>query len=77
LKTSKLFFLAIIFVVTAFSAAGQQLGDVNYSGSVDIVDAILVAQYYVGLSITDFYNSVADVDCNGNIDIVDSMLIAQ
>ncbi|MBN2533086.1 MAG: glycoside hydrolase family 9 protein [Spirochaetales bacterium] len=51
-------------------------GDVNDDGSVDIVDALLVAQYYVGL-ITSIDEEIADVNCDGGVDIVDALLIAQ
>jgi hypothetical protein len=54
----------------------QSLGDVNNNGSVDIVDALITAQYYVGLSVS-INTTVADVNCNGTIDIVDALLIAQ
>jgi alpha-galactosidase len=53
------------------------LGDVNNSGTIDIVDALLVAQYYVGLNPSNFNVSLADVNCSGGIDIVDALLIAQ
>lgn len=51
------------------------LGDVNSDGSTDIIDALLVAQYYVGLISIDTTN--ADTNCSGNVDIVDALLIAQ
>jgi hypothetical protein len=54
-----------------------QIGDVNNSNSIDIVDALLVAQYYVGLNPSNFDSSRADANCNGSIDIVDALLIAQ
>ena len=44
---------------------------------IDIVDALLIAQYYVGLSPANFDASVADVDGNGAVDIIDALLIAQ
>jgi predicted esterase len=53
------------------------LGDVNGNGTVDIVDALLVAQYYVGLNPASFNMSVADVNCSGSVDIVDALRIAQ
>jgi len=53
-----------------------QLGDVNADGAVDIVDALLVAQYYVGLQV-DVNIDVADVNLDGAIDILDALLIAQ
>jgi alpha-galactosidase len=53
------------------------LGDVNGNGTVDIIDALLVAQYYVGLSPSGFVAANADVNCSGSIDIVDALLVAQ
>jgi lysophospholipase L1-like esterase len=52
-------------------------GDVNNSGAIDIVDALLIAQYYVGLNPANFISGLADVNCSGSIDIVDALLIAQ
>jgi hypothetical protein len=55
-----------------------QLGDVNHDGVINIVDALLVAQYYVGLEITVYFDpSLADVNKDGSIDSVDALLIAQ
>ncbi|MBN2443242.1 MAG: glycoside hydrolase family 9 protein [Spirochaetales bacterium] len=53
----------------------QNLGDVNGDGTIDIVDALLIAQYYVGLTTIDTTN--ADTNCDGNVDIIDALLIAQ
>jgi hypothetical protein len=54
----------------------EGLGDVNEDGSVNIVDALLVAQYYVGLN--PGINALpADVNCDGVINIIDALLIAQ
>ena len=53
------------------------LGDVNNDGFIDIVDALLTAQYYVGLDPTGFHPELADVNADGFIDIVDALLIAQ
>jgi hypothetical protein len=50
---------------------------VNNDSSINIVDALLVAQYYVGLNPENFLTSKADTNCNGTIDIVDALLIAQ
>jgi alpha-galactosidase len=52
-------------------------GDVNSSGSIDIVDALLIAQFYVGLNPAGFVSANADVNKDGNIDIVDALRIAQ
>jgi hypothetical protein len=53
------------------------LGDVNSSGAIDIVDALLVAQYYVGLAPANFNEANADVTKDGTIDIIDALRIAQ
>jgi hypothetical protein len=52
-------------------------GDVNGDDVIDIIDALLVAQYYVDLDPVTFIPGNADVNCDGNIDIVDALLIAQ
>ncbi|MBN1214438.1 MAG: hypothetical protein JXA99_03245, partial [Candidatus Lokiarchaeota archaeon] len=54
-----------------------KMGDVNHDGVLNIVDSLLVAQYYVGLNPSPFYVKEADVDYNGNIDIIDALMIAQ
>jgi hypothetical protein len=53
------------------------LGDVNNNGSIEIVDALLTAQYYVELNPAGFNAAFADTDCDGDIDIVDALLIAR
>ncbi|MBN2533275.1 MAG: glycoside hydrolase family 9 protein [Spirochaetales bacterium] len=53
------------------------MGDVNSSGDVDIVDALLVAQYYVGLDPANFNLAAADVNADGAADIIDALMIAQ
>ena len=53
-------------------------GDVNYSGTVTMVDAMLIAQYVAGLiGPGDLDLAQADVNCSGNVGMVDAMLIAQ
>jgi hypothetical protein len=54
----------------------ERLGDVNEDGSIDIIDALLLAQYYVGLQ-PDINANSADVNCDGVINIIDALLIAQ
>ncbi|MBN2440859.1 MAG: glycoside hydrolase family 11 protein [Spirochaetales bacterium] len=56
---------------------GETPGDVNSDETVDIVDALLIAQYFVGLNPADFNPDVADTNCDGTIDIVDALLTAQ
>jgi hypothetical protein len=64
-------------VTTPAPTGSVLLGDVNSSGAVDIVDALLVAQYYVGLTPANFNAAAADVNNSGTIDIVDALRIAQ
>ena len=52
-------------------------GDANNDGQVDIVDALLVAQYYVGVNMTEIYALNSEVNGDLVIDIVDALLIAQ
>ena len=53
-------------------------GDVNEDGSIDIIDALITAQYYVGLNPADLTNfEAADVNEDGDIDILDTLLIAR
>jgi len=54
-------------------------GDVNLSGVVDIIDALIVSQYYVGLNPVAFTAPLDTGDCNqdGSVNIVDALLIAQ
>jgi hypothetical protein len=53
------------------------MGDVNGSGAVDIVDALVIAQAYVGLGPSNYNDLCADVNCSGSADIVDALLVAQ
>jgi photosystem II stability/assembly factor-like uncharacterized protein len=55
----------------------SELGDVNGDSRIDIVDALLIAQYYVGINPAGFNPANADVNCSGAIDIVDALLVAQ
>jgi len=57
--------------------AGGLIGDVNSSGTVDIIDALLVAQYYVGIQVLNFNAAVGDTNCSGVVDIIDALRIAQ
>lgn len=52
-------------------------GDANMDTEITIVDALLVAQYYVGLNPSGFYSSLADTNCDDSITIVDALLITQ
>ena len=82
------FFLAILFFVClAFSGFTQEptpgiiqygiiLGDVNYDSNINIIDALMIAHFYVG---EPFSIDVigADVNCDGSVNIVDALIIAR
>lgn len=53
------------------------LGDVNRNSSVDIVDALLISQYYVGSIPVGFFPEQADVNEDAQINIIDALLVAQ
>jgi hypothetical protein len=74
----KIFFIALLLgFICPLVIWSQALGDVNSDGMVDIMDALLTAQYYVGMNPQGFQITEADVDGNGTVDIVDALLIAQ
>jgi endoglucanase len=74
----KLTISLLTLLVSALPMFAQaNLGDVNGSSTIDIVDALLVAQYYVGLNPANFNSQAADVNASSSIDIVDALLIAQ
>jgi glucuronoarabinoxylan endo-1,4-beta-xylanase len=79
MKRKLLLVTSVLFLILACSTGlfAQSPGDVNNSGSIDIVDALLIAQYYVGLNPSNFSVSVADTNCSGGVDIVDALLVAQ
>jgi len=71
--------LLVLFLLSfsATTAIGQAVcGDTNDDGTVNIVDALLLSQCYVGL-ITCPDAEVSDVNCDGQINIVDALIIAQ
>jgi endoglucanase len=69
------FFMVLLF--SSLCAYAQTCGDVDSDSEVDIIDALLIAQYYVQMNPANFNASVADVDNNGDINIIDALLVAQ
>jgi serpin B len=78
-KRMTIVMLIVFLIIQGFYLNAQSAvkGDVNSDGNINIVDALLVAQYYVGLIQTFAFPEAADVDGNGTIDIVDALLIAR
>ncbi len=77
MKKVSLVLLALLAVPAAMFGQAYALGDVNHSGGIDIVDALVVAQFYVGLNPANYNAGEADVNCSGGTDIVDALVIAQ
>ncbi len=63
--------------MTVVPISEWQNGDVNHDGNVDIIDALMIAQYYVGLNPQPFCPEQADVNHDGAINIIDALLVAQ
>ncbi|MBN2533331.1 MAG: CotH kinase family protein [Spirochaetales bacterium] len=70
-------FTLLCLSLSALPTHAQTLGDVNTDGDINIIDALLVARYYVNLPVQDFDALAADVDGDNSIGIVDALLIAQ
>ncbi|MBN1696440.1 MAG: hypothetical protein JW881_02895 [Spirochaetales bacterium] len=72
--------IVILLILQGFTLHAQSpggKGDVNSDGDINIIDALLVAQYYVGIDVTFAFPERADVNGNGVVDIVDALLIAR
>lgn len=53
------------------------LGDVNRDAGIDMVDALMIAQYSIGLNPAGFQTGTGDVNNDNSIDIVDALLAAR
>jgi hypothetical protein len=60
-----------------YAGRAGTLGDVNEDGEIDIVDALLITQYYVDLNPANFTINNVDTNCDGEINIIDTLLGAQ
>jgi len=69
--------VGFLFIMPQTFAQTALLGDVNSDTRVDIIDALLVAQYYVGIIPANFNVNVSDVNSSNSTDILDALLIAQ
>ncbi|MBN2738461.1 MAG: DUF3160 domain-containing protein [Spirochaetales bacterium] len=73
----KLFLILVLFfMVFSTPLFSQEKGDVNGDKSINIIDALLVAQYYVGIRPIVFITEAADVNSDRVINIIDALLIS-
>jgi hypothetical protein len=77
MKAKRSIISCILFLFTVFGTYAAELGDVNNNSLIDIIDALLIAQFYVDLNPNGFDQTVANVNGDGAIDIVDSLLVAK
>lgn len=75
---SRLFLCIMCFLLISSSIVfSQVLGDATKDSKVDIIDALVVAQYYVGIDVEPFNEIHCDVNGDIQLDIIDALLIAQ
>ncbi len=67
--------LAIQATQTRVTVEDYMKGDVDGDGVVDLADAVLVINYYVGKAVNTFVAKAADVDGDGTIDLADAVKI--
>ena len=70
-------FIACMFFLQISPGFAAELGDANNDSEIDIIDALMVARYSVGLSAPNIVISSCDVDGNTVINIIDALIIAQ
>ena len=75
MNIQSLIFILLIFCMNQVFA--EPCGDVNSDGTIDIVDALLIVRYYVGLDPPNFDLDAAEVSGDYNINVVDALLVAR
>jgi hypothetical protein len=63
--------------IRASALVTTAVGDANADGTVNIVDALVIAQYLNGTPPVSFDVDAADADCNGQVDMDDANLISE
>ena len=79
-KIRLFFWIVLLWAgVSSLALYGQTTirGDVNGDSAVNIIDALMIAQYSVGLGPAGFNVNVAEVSCDGTVNIIDALKVAQ
>ncbi|MBN2736540.1 MAG: carbohydrate-binding protein [Spirochaetales bacterium] len=69
--------LVLVFLMIVSTVLFARIGDVNGDSEITIVDALLVAQYYVNMNPQNFNVDVGDMNGDNVVNIVDALLMAQ
>ena len=79
IKTAVVFVaIAVMLILLVPVVSSQTLGDVNFDGSVNVLDVIIVQRYILGIqTLTPAQFIAADVNGDGYVNIVDANLIMQ
>jgi serpin B len=75
-KMALISIFALVSIATLFPQAFS-LGDANEDGAINVIDALVTAQYYVGIKPAHINLALSDVNSDGSTSIVDALLIAQ
>jgi hypothetical protein len=72
-----LLFIMLVLVLFMAQVVAGKCGDVNSSGAVDIVDALMIARSVAGLNPGSYNSSVADVNGDNTVSILDALFVAR
>lgn len=67
----------LLVICTAGASVFARQGDVDGNGTINIIDAMLLAQYAAGTYDGPVDREIGDVNWDGKINIIDAMLVAQ
>ncbi|MBN2535721.1 MAG: hypothetical protein JXB88_22775 [Spirochaetales bacterium] len=69
--------IGLIGITGIMNSYCADCGDVNGNETIDIIDALLIARYYVDPEAGLEYPDISDVNNDDKIDILDALLVAQ
>lgn len=69
--------ICLVLSVLIVSNIFAYVGDANGDDDVDIIDALVIAQFYVNLEVRPFLAHNCDVNDDGYIDIIDALNVAR